>query len=101
GISWIAPQLTIVIWFGTLFAYTVLAIIEELHLSKSFPTEFEEYKQRTGFLFPFVRFHNRGLEIILSTLVLAIILFAILLIPMPIPPPVPLLGTGDATVPPI
>ena len=101
GISWIDPKLTIVIWFGTFFAYTVLALIEELHLTKSFATEFEEYRQRTGFLLPFVRYQNRGLEIILSTLVLSLILFAILLIPMPIPPLVPWPGTGDATVPPI
>lgn len=78
GVSWISPELTVVIWFGTLFAYIALALIEELHLSKVFASEYEQYKERTGFLFPFGNSRNRGLEIILSVLVPALILAAIL-----------------------
>lgn len=78
GVSWISPEFTVVIWFGTLFAYIALALIEELHLSKVFASEYEQYKKRTGFLFPFGNSRNRGLEIILSVLVPALILAAIL-----------------------
>ena len=78
GVSWISPELTVVIWFGTLFAYIALALVEELHLSKVFASEYEQYKERTGFLFPFGNSRNRGLEIILSVLVPALILAAIL-----------------------
>ena len=78
GVSWISPELTVVIWFGTLFAYIALALVEELHLSKVIASEYEQYKERTGFLFPFGNSRNRGLEIILSVLVPALILAAIL-----------------------
>ncbi|MHA2143499.1 MAG: isoprenylcysteine carboxylmethyltransferase family protein, partial [Candidatus Thorarchaeota archaeon] len=86
GRSWISPELTVVIWFSTLFAYVVLAIVEELHLSTAFEVEYEEYKEETGFLIPFVRTRNRALEVILSVLIPALILMAILLAAPTYPP---------------
>jgi protein-S-isoprenylcysteine O-methyltransferase Ste14 len=80
GMSWIPPEATVAIWFGTLLMYIVLALVEELHLSKTFASEYEEYKEKTGFLFPFVSSRNRGFEIILSVLIPAVILVGILLI---------------------
>ena len=86
GASWIAPELTVAIWFGTLFAYVILALIEELHLAKTFGSEYEEYREDTGFMIPYVRNRNRGLEIILSLLIPALILVAVLLAAPTYPP---------------
>jgi protein-S-isoprenylcysteine O-methyltransferase Ste14 len=86
GMSWISPELTVVIWFGTLFAYVILALVEELHLSKTFASEYEEYREETGFMIPFVTTRNRVLEIILSLLIPALILVAILFAAPTYPP---------------
>ncbi|UCE09481.1 MAG: hypothetical protein JSW61_10990 [Candidatus Thorarchaeota archaeon] len=100
GMSWIDPKLTVVIWFGTLVAYIILAYVEELHLAKTFGAEFEDYKQKTGFMFPGLKSQNLGLEVIVSTLFFSVVLFAIILMPTPMPPPGPMPGPGDATAPP-
>ncbi|MFW9911264.1 MAG: methyltransferase family protein [Candidatus Thorarchaeota archaeon] len=86
GASWIAPELTIAIWFGTLFAYIILAQVEELHLAKTFPSEYEEYREDTGFMFPFVKTRNRAIEIALSVLIPALILAAVLIAAPGYPP---------------
>ncbi|MHA2117620.1 MAG: methyltransferase family protein [Candidatus Thorarchaeota archaeon] len=86
GMSWIPPEATVVIWFGTLLAYIVLALVEEIHLFKTFASDYDEYKEKTGFLFPFVRSRNRIFEIILSVLIPALILAGILLVAPTYPP---------------
>jgi protein-S-isoprenylcysteine O-methyltransferase Ste14 len=86
GRSWIAPELTVVIWFGTLSAYVILALVEELHLTKTFASEYEEYREETGFMIPFMTTGNRVLEIIMSVLIPALILFTILLAAPTYPP---------------
>ncbi len=86
GISWIDPKLTIAIWFGTLFAYVVLALVEELHLTKTFDADYVEYSQKTGFLFPFARFRKRSIEVILSVLIPGLILAGIIILAPPYPP---------------
>ena len=84
--SWISPELTVVIWVGTLFAYIILALVEELHLTKKFAAEYEEYREETGFMVPFVTTRNRVLEITMSVLIPTLILAAIILA-APIYPP--------------
>ncbi len=86
GMSWISPEATVAIWLGTLLAYIGLALVEELHLLKTFASEYEEYKEKTGFLLPFVSSRNRVFEIILSVLIPAAILLAILLFAPTYPP---------------
>ncbi|MGY5852927.1 MAG: isoprenylcysteine carboxylmethyltransferase family protein [Candidatus Thorarchaeota archaeon] len=86
GISWIDPKFTVAIWFGTLFAYVVLALVEELHLTKIFATDYVEYSQKTGFLFPFVRFRRRSFEIVLSIIILGLILAGIVIFAPQYPP---------------
>jgi protein-S-isoprenylcysteine O-methyltransferase Ste14 len=86
GASWIAPELTVAIWFGTLSAYIILALIEELHLVKTFASDYEEYREESGFMFPFVKSRNRILEITLSVLIPALILTAIILAAPTYPP---------------
>jgi protein-S-isoprenylcysteine O-methyltransferase Ste14 len=86
GRSWISPELTVVIWFGTLFAYVILSLVEELHLSKTFSSEYEDYREETGFLVPFVRTRNRTLEILLSVMIPALLIAAIILAAPTYPP---------------
>lgn len=86
GMSWISPETTVVIWIGTLFAYITLAIIEELHLTKTFGLEYAEYRLRTGFLLPAMKSQNRGLEVILSVLIPIITLVGIIFLAPPFPP---------------
>ena len=74
GMSWIAPDMMLVMWLGMLFTYIVLAMIEELHLTKTFVSDYEQYRERTGFILPLVRSRNRLPEIILSMVILAILL---------------------------
>ena len=85
GMSWISPQLTVAIWFGTVFAYVILAIVEELHLTRNYD-EYNAYSQRTGFLFPIVRSKHRIIEIILSIAISGLILAFILLLAPSSPP---------------
>ena len=85
GMSWIRPELTVAIWFGTLFAYVVLALVEELHLSKMFQSEYTEYCQSTGFLFPFIRSRKRVVEVTLSILLPGLILAGMIFFAPPFP----------------
>ena len=103
GMSWIDPKMTIVIWYGTLFAYIVLAFIEELHLSKKFGSDYGAYKQKTGMLLPFVKHRSRALEVLATTLILTLVLVTIVVLlgshPL-IPPSSPWPGTDSSVVPP-
>ncbi len=85
GTSWISPELTVAIWFGTLFAYIILALIEEFHLTTSF-VEYEGYSLRTGFLFPIVKSRYRLIEVALSVVIPGLILAMIILFAPPYPP---------------
>ncbi|MFX1368256.1 MAG: methyltransferase family protein [Promethearchaeota archaeon] len=80
GMSWIAPDLMLAIWIGMLLAYIVLATVEELHLAKTFASVFEQYKQKTGFLLPYVRSGRREVEIALSLLLPVILLYTLVFV---------------------
>ena len=68
-IGWIGPRGTLLVWFSTLVAYILLALVEEAHLSKEFGAEYTTYKDKTAFLIPFVVSRRRPLEIIFSIVV--------------------------------
>jgi len=74
-IGWIGPELTFLIWFGTLVAYIVLAEVEETHLSHKFGTEYKEYRESVGFIFPYVRTKNKILDIMITLVVAVVLLF--------------------------
>jgi hypothetical protein len=65
-VGWVGPKGTLFIWFGTLIAYILLALVEEAHLSNVFGAEYTGYKSRTAFLVPFAVSTRRSLEIIIS-----------------------------------
>ena len=72
-LGWIGPELTLLLWIGTIIAYIALARVEESHLSHKFGTQYDEYREDVAFIFPFVKTKNRTLEIV-YTIVLALVL---------------------------
>jgi protein-S-isoprenylcysteine O-methyltransferase Ste14 len=65
-VGWIGPHGTLIVWFITLIAYILLALVEDAHLSKEFGVGYTAYKSKTAFLIPFVVSRRKPLEIIFS-----------------------------------
>jgi protein-S-isoprenylcysteine O-methyltransferase Ste14 len=80
GIGWLSANQTIVLWIAMLLAYVVIATAEELHLEKLYESKWIEYRQRVGFLIPFVRFKSRIVEAILCVILPIVFLYLILYI---------------------
>lgn len=78
GIGFLSPSQTIAVWFIELFAYIFLAYIEELDLSKNYGESFQNYKRQVPFLIPFLKTNREGLDILLSILIPAILLFGLM-----------------------
>lgn len=78
GIGLFSAPETIAIWFLMVIAYVGLALFEERHLSVVFRNEWPDYSMRTGFLVPFIASQRRWLEIALSFLIFAGLLFGLL-----------------------
>ena len=62
GMGWLSIQNTLYLWCGMLVAYVVLALIEELHLAKTYDVSWNDYRGRVGFLLPFIRHRRRLVE---------------------------------------
>lgn len=80
GIGFFSAPMTIVVWCAELFAYVILAKIEELHLSKSFNASYEDYKSHVPFMIPFLKTSREYVDIILSIVFLASLLFGFIFI---------------------
>jgi protein-S-isoprenylcysteine O-methyltransferase Ste14 len=80
GIGFFSAPVTIVVWFAELFAYIILAKIEELYLSKSFSASYEDYKNHVPFMIPFLKTSREYVDIILSIVFLASLLFGFIFI---------------------
>jgi len=78
GIGFLSPSQTIGVWFIELFAYILLAYIEERHLSGNYGEAFENYKSQVPFLIPFLKMNRKGLDILISILTPAILLFGLI-----------------------
>lgn len=65
-VGWLGPAGTLLLWFGTLIAYVVLALVEEAHLSGVFGEEYAAYRSKTALLIPFAVTRRRSLDIILT-----------------------------------
>jgi protein-S-isoprenylcysteine O-methyltransferase Ste14 len=65
-VGWMGPEGTLLVWFGTLGAYILLALVEEAHLSKVFGEAYAAYRSKTAFLIPFAVTRRRWLEIAVS-----------------------------------
>ncbi len=80
GIGFLSPSQTIGVWFIELFAYISLAHIEEQYLSRNHGESFENYKSQVPFFIPFLKTNRQGLDILISILIPAFLLFGLLAI---------------------
>jgi protein-S-isoprenylcysteine O-methyltransferase Ste14 len=78
GIGWLSIEQTKVLWIGMLVAYAVIAKVEEMHLSNLFDSEWSEYRNRVGFLIPFLK-HRLPLLEMLSGIIIPYAFLDILL----------------------
>jgi len=78
GIGFLSPSQTIGVWFIELLAYIFLAHIEELFLSKNYGEPFEDYKRQVPLLIPFFKTNRKDLDVLVSILIPAILLFILI-----------------------
>jgi protein-S-isoprenylcysteine O-methyltransferase Ste14 len=76
-VGWLGPLGTLLVWFGTLIAYILLALVEEMYMTKEFGITYTAYKKRTAFLIPFVVIQNKWLDIAVSVTLPALLLWGI------------------------
>jgi protein-S-isoprenylcysteine O-methyltransferase Ste14 len=79
GIGFLSPSQTIGVWFIELFAYIMLAYVEEQYLSRNYGESFENYKSQAPFFVPFLKTNRDVLDILVSILVPAILLFVLII----------------------
>ncbi len=79
GIGFLSPSQTIGVWFIELFAYILLACIEERDLSRNYGESFENYEGQVPFFIPFFKTNRKDLDILISILVPAILLFGLII----------------------
>jgi hypothetical protein len=80
-VGWLSPWGTLMVWFGTLGAYVLLALIEEAHLSEAFGEEYDTYRRRTALLIPcLVTGQRRSVEIVFSMVVPIMLLCGLVLL---------------------
>jgi len=84
GIGWLSIEQTITLWVAMLIAYAIIASIEELHLNEVYGSEWIEYRNRVGFLLPFVRFKSRIVESIICIILPILVLLALLSFSTPV-----------------
>ncbi|MFX0061921.1 MAG: methyltransferase family protein [Candidatus Hermodarchaeota archaeon] len=80
GPVFLGPSGTIVLWFVQLFAYVLIAKIEEIHLSSTFKEAYKDYRNQVPYLIPFLRTSREYIDIIVSILLLACLLFGFIII---------------------
>ncbi|MFQ6064478.1 MAG: methyltransferase family protein, partial [Candidatus Bathyarchaeia archaeon] len=78
GIGFLSPSQTIGVWFIELFAYILLAYVEELDLSRRYGESFENYKSEVPFFIPFLPTSRKALEIFVSILIPSILLLGLI-----------------------
>jgi protein-S-isoprenylcysteine O-methyltransferase Ste14 len=78
GIGFLSSSQTIGVWFIELFAYILLALIEELFLSRNYGKIFSDYKSQVPFFIPFLRTNRKALDILVSILIPPIFLFVLI-----------------------
>lgn len=79
-VGWLGPRGTLLVWFATLVAYVLLALVEELNLTGKFGEAYADYRSNTAFLIPFLVTRWRSLDIIISIVVPVLLLLALVLL---------------------
>lgn len=78
GIGFLNPLQTIGLWFIELFAYILLANIEEYYLIRKFGESFVNYKNQVPFFIPFINTKIKSYEVIISIIIPTIALFGLI-----------------------
>jgi protein-S-isoprenylcysteine O-methyltransferase Ste14 len=78
--AWLGPAGTLLVWLGTLGAYILLALAEELHLSRVFGEVYAAYRSKTAFLIPFAVARRRSVEIAVSAAIPVLLLWGLVLL---------------------
>jgi len=78
GVGFLSASQTIVVWFIELFAYVLLALVEELFLSRNYREIFDKYKSQVPFLIPFLKTDRKDLDVLFSILIPPILLFVLI-----------------------
>ena len=78
GIGFLSPSQTIGVWVIELFAYILLAHIEELFLSRNYGETFENYKSQVPLLIPLFKTNRKDLDVLVSVLIPTILLFVLI-----------------------
>jgi protein-S-isoprenylcysteine O-methyltransferase Ste14 len=80
GVGFLSPSQTIGVWFVELFAYILLAYVEEQHLFSKYEESFEAFKIQVPFFIPFLKTNRVGLDILVSVVLPAFLLFGVVAI---------------------
>ena len=78
GIGFLSPSQTIGVWFIELLVYILLALIEELFLSRNYGRIFSDYKSQVPFLIPFLKTNRKDLDVLVSVIIPLILLFVLI-----------------------
>jgi protein-S-isoprenylcysteine O-methyltransferase Ste14 len=78
GIGFLSSSQTIDVWFIQLFAYVILASIEEAYLAKNHAEAFKNYIKQVPLLVPFFNTKRRFSDILLSILIPSILLYILI-----------------------
>jgi len=78
GIGFLNSSQTIGVWFIEVLAYILLAHVEELFLSRNYGEIFENYKSQVPFLIPFFKTNRKDMDVLVSILIPAILLFLLI-----------------------
>jgi protein-S-isoprenylcysteine O-methyltransferase Ste14 len=80
GVGFLSPSQTIFVWFVELFTYILLAYIEEQHLFSKYEESFENFTSQVPFFIPFLKTNREGLDILVSIIIPAFLLFGLVAI---------------------
>jgi len=78
GRGFLSPSQTIGVWIIELLAYIVLALVEELFLSRNYGGSFDAYKRQVPFLIPFLKTRRKDLDVLVSILIPPVLLFVLI-----------------------
>jgi protein-S-isoprenylcysteine O-methyltransferase Ste14 len=78
GIGYLNPIQTIGVWFFELFAYVILAYLEDFHLANQHEREFMNYRTQVSFFIPLFRTDKRAFELLISILIPSILLLSLI-----------------------
>jgi hypothetical protein len=76
-IGWLGPEGTLLVWFATLIAYILLALVEEMYMTREYGETYITYKNATAFIIPFIVIKQKWLDIAVSITLPALILWGI------------------------